>query len=152
MAFNFDELTRKAKDVANKAADRTKDAAELVKLNMAIAGEQKEIAFTEELSNLLYDAMLAREADGSLMGYVRLLPAGCGYEKSGLPTFGRLAVKKAARKQGLGGELVRRACRWLLEESGGTEVEISAMAYLEKFYRELGFVTSTTMRNQKQVL
>ena len=43
MAFNFDELTRKAKDVANKAADRTKDAAELVKLNMAIAGEQKEI-------------------------------------------------------------------------------------------------------------
>ena len=43
MSFNFDELTRKAKDVANKAADRTKDAAELVKLNMAIAGEQKEI-------------------------------------------------------------------------------------------------------------
>ena len=26
MAFNFDELTRKAKDVANRAADRTKDA------------------------------------------------------------------------------------------------------------------------------
>ena len=43
MSFNFDELTRKAKDVANKAADRTKDAAELVKLNVAIAGEQKEI-------------------------------------------------------------------------------------------------------------
>lgn len=43
MAFNLDELTRKAKDVANKAADRTKDAAELVKLNVAIAGEQKEI-------------------------------------------------------------------------------------------------------------
>ena len=43
MAFNFDELTRKAKDMANKAADRTKDAAELVKLNVAIAGEQKEI-------------------------------------------------------------------------------------------------------------
>lgn len=43
MAFNFDELTRKAKDVANKAADRTKDAAELVKLNVAIAGEQKEL-------------------------------------------------------------------------------------------------------------
>ena len=43
MAFNFDELTRKAKDVANKAADRTKDAAELVKINVAISGEQKEI-------------------------------------------------------------------------------------------------------------
>ncbi len=43
MAFNFDELTRKAKNVANMAADRTKDAAELVKINVAIAGEQKEI-------------------------------------------------------------------------------------------------------------
>ena len=43
MAFNFDELTRKATDVANKAAARTKDAAELVKLNVAISGEQKEI-------------------------------------------------------------------------------------------------------------
>ena len=43
MAFNFDELTRKAKDMANKAADRTKDAADLVKINVAIAGEQKEI-------------------------------------------------------------------------------------------------------------
>lgn len=43
MAFNFDELKSKAKNVANKAADRTKDAAELVKINVAIAGEQKEI-------------------------------------------------------------------------------------------------------------
>ena len=42
MAF-FDDLTRKAKDVATMAADKTKDAAELVKLNVAIAGEQKEI-------------------------------------------------------------------------------------------------------------
>lgn len=87
--------------------------------------------------------LLAREEDGSLAGYVRLLPAGCGYEESGLPTFGRLAVKKTARKHGLGGELVRRACRWLLEDNGGEEVEISAMAYLEKFYSELGFVTTS---------
>ena len=40
MAFSIDELTRKAKDVANKAADQTKAAAELVKINVAIAGEQ----------------------------------------------------------------------------------------------------------------
>ena len=43
MAFSIDELTRKAKDVANKAADKTKDAAEQVRINVAIAGEQKEI-------------------------------------------------------------------------------------------------------------
>ena len=38
MAF-FDELTKKAKD----AADKAKDAAEVAKINVAIAGEQKEI-------------------------------------------------------------------------------------------------------------
>ena len=43
MAFSIDELTTRAKDVAAKAAERTKDAAELVKINVAIAGEQKEI-------------------------------------------------------------------------------------------------------------
>ena len=43
MAFSFDELARKAKDVAAVAADKAKDAAELAKINVAIAGEQKEI-------------------------------------------------------------------------------------------------------------
>ena len=43
MAFSIDELTKKAKDMANLAADKTKDAAELVRINVAIAGEQKEI-------------------------------------------------------------------------------------------------------------
>ena len=49
MAF-FDELTKKAKDVAAEAADKTKDAAgvmkdmaEVVKINVAISGEQREI-------------------------------------------------------------------------------------------------------------
>ena len=39
----FDELTRKAKDVAAVAADKAKDAAELTKISVAIAGEQREI-------------------------------------------------------------------------------------------------------------
>ena len=49
MAF-FDDLTRKAKDVAavaadkaKDAADKAKDAAEVAKINVAIAGEQREI-------------------------------------------------------------------------------------------------------------
>lgn len=43
MAFSFDELTKKAKDIAALAADKTKDAADQVKINVAIAGEQREI-------------------------------------------------------------------------------------------------------------
>ena len=42
MAF-FNDLTQKAKNMAAVAADKTKDAAEAVKVNVAIAGEQKEI-------------------------------------------------------------------------------------------------------------
>ena len=42
MAF-FEDLTQKAKNVAAVAADKAKDAAELTKINIAIAGEQKEI-------------------------------------------------------------------------------------------------------------
>ena len=43
MAFSFDGLTKKAKDIAALAADKTKDAADTVKVNVAIAGEQREI-------------------------------------------------------------------------------------------------------------
>ena len=42
MAF-FNDLTKKAKDMASVAADKAKDAAEIAKINMAIAGEQREI-------------------------------------------------------------------------------------------------------------
>ena len=42
MAF-FDDLTQKVKDVTAVAADKAKDAAELTKLSVAIAGEQREI-------------------------------------------------------------------------------------------------------------
>ncbi len=43
MAFSFDELTQKAKMVASVAVDKAKDAADLTRLNVAIAGEQKEL-------------------------------------------------------------------------------------------------------------
>ena len=43
MAFSIDELTKKAKDMAAAAADKAKGAADLAKINVAIAGEQREI-------------------------------------------------------------------------------------------------------------
>lgn len=55
--------------------------------------------------------MTAWDDAGNLVGYVRLLPAELhdGYEEN---SFGRLSVKASARHQGVGGELVRRACAW----------------------------------------
>ena len=42
MAF-FDELSKKLKETAAVAGEKAKDAAELAKINVAIAGEQREI-------------------------------------------------------------------------------------------------------------
>ena len=42
MAF-LDDLTKKAKDVAAVAADKARDAAELTKITVAIASEQREV-------------------------------------------------------------------------------------------------------------
>ena len=42
MAF-FDELSKKVKETASVAGEKAKDAAELAKINGAIAGEQREI-------------------------------------------------------------------------------------------------------------
>lgn len=83
--------------------------------------------------------LLARDEAGALVGYVRLLPAALHYDGHDHNSFGRLSVKDAARGKGLGAELVRLACRRLAQDSGDPVVEISAMAYLEDFYRRLGF-------------
>ena len=42
MAY-FDELSKKVKETASVAGEKAKDAAELAKINVAIAGEQREM-------------------------------------------------------------------------------------------------------------
>lgn len=77
---------------------------------------------------------------GKIVGYVRLLPAGLHYDGYEENVFGRLSVLESERGQGLGAELVCRACAALAELGDTPEVRISAMAYLEEFYGRLGFV------------
>ena len=83
--------------------------------------------------------LLAREEDGALLGYVRLLPSWLHYDGYAENSFGRLSVKESARGRGLGAQLVRMACQRLAEDTGDPAVRISAMSYLEKFCRDLGF-------------
>ena len=83
--------------------------------------------------------LTARDDAGNLVGYCRLIPAEQHYEGYAEHSFGRLSVKESSRKAGVGGELVRQACRYLTALGDCRSVRISAMAYLEKFYTELGF-------------
>lgn len=86
--------------------------------------------------------MVATE-DGAIQGYVRLLPSELRYDGYAENAFGRLSVREAARGRGLGGELVRRACDFLIGLGQCPDVRISAMAYLEDFYAALGFVSTS---------
>ena len=87
--------------------------------------------------------MIARDESGAIQGYVRLLPSALHYDGYAENAFGRLSVKETARCCGLGSELVKRACEYLIANDECKAVCISAMAYLEKFYRELGFVRTS---------
>ena len=85
----------------------------------------------------------ATDENGKIQGYVRLLPSELHYDGYAENAFGRLSVKQDARCHGLGAELVRRACAYLIENDTCKLVRISAMAYLENFYAKLGFVRTS---------
>lgn len=87
--------------------------------------------------------LIATDDEGKIQGYCRLLPSELHYDGYEENAFGRLSVKKEARNTGLGKELVQRACDYLIANSDCKAVRISAMAYLEDYYTELGFVRTS---------
>lgn len=92
MAFSIDELTKKAKDMANLAADKTKDAAELVKINVAIAGEQKEI----EKNYRVIGEWFVNEYEGEIPDAVREMVEAVNASKA---KIAELEVGKPAKEE-----------------------------------------------------
>jgi len=68
---------------------------------------------------------------GEIVAYLRALPPG---EKYAEASIGRIVVAASGRKTGLGKELVRRGIALC-----AGPIRISAQAYLERFYHDLGF-------------
>lgn len=89
--------------------------------------------------------LIAQDDEGRIIGYLRLFLSLPGQTADSPATFGRLSVKADARQQGLGSELVRLACRYINEHKKDAAIEISAMSYLENFYRDLGFVKTSDL-------
>ena len=73
------------------------------------------------------------EEAGEVCAYCRRVPAGLKFAEV---SIGRVVTAPEARGTGLGKELMQRA----LAAFGPVPVRIGAQAYLERFYRELGFV------------
>lgn len=77
--------------------------------------------------------------DGELLGYQRCLAPGASFPESAL---GRVAVSARARGRQLGRELVRRGISHNLQRWPRQGIRINAQAYLEDFYRSLGFAAA----------
>jgi ElaA protein len=72
------------------------------------------------------------ERDGTLVAYLRILPAGVKYDEIAI---GRVVTAPEARGGGLGRELMQRG----IAAAGGAAIRLSAQAHLEEFYASLGF-------------
>ena len=78
--------------------------------------------------------------DDQIVAYTRLLPPGAKYPEASL---GRVVSRASARGTGLGKQLMNTAIEHCETLWSGLGITISAQAYLEKFYQDLGFKTQS---------
>lgn len=74
---------------------------------------------------------------GRLIAYTRLIPAGIVYAE---PSIGRVVTAPAARKSGLGRQLMNESINECKKLFGSSTIRIGAQFYLQQFYLSLGFI------------
>jgi ElaA protein len=74
-----------------------------------------------------------------VLAYLRLFAPGVLGEEARL---GRVLTTARGRRRGLGRALMTRGIAVVEERFGAPPIRIGAQTYLERFYRELGFVPS----------
>lgn len=72
-----------------------------------------------------------------LVAYLRVLSPGLRFPEHAI---GRVVTAPSTRGQGTGRTLMMKALECIEAEFGAVPIRISAQAYLEKFYRSLGFM------------
>lgn len=78
--------------------------------------------------------------NSKLVAYTRILPPGISYAD---PAIGRVVTSPAARRSGLGRELMLRSIEQCEMLFGKTSITLGAQLYLKKFYESLGFFISS---------
>lgn len=79
--------------------------------------------------------LFARDGDGKICACLRILDPGQTFPER---SIGRVLVRRDCRGAGLAREMMEQAVRFV-KASGGGCIRIEAQAYLEAFYRSLGF-------------
>ena len=85
--------------------------------------------------------LLGHVADGRLVAYARILPAG----PDGMPHIGRVVVHPAFRDRRLGHTLMEQALEVLRSRTGSTRAALAAQEHLQGFYSRHGFVATSAV-------
>jgi ElaA protein len=75
--------------------------------------------------------------EDQLLGYSRIVPPGISYEES---SIGRIVSSPAARRLGIGRDLLVKSIQTLYRLHGKRDIRIGAQYYLKEFYESFGFV------------
>lgn len=118
----------------------TKELYEILRLRSEIFVVEQNCAYQDIDSKDDASYHLYFEDHGAIVTYLRILPKGISYPET---SIGRVLTKPAYRKQGLSKELVQRAIDYITEVLGEREIKISAQSYLQKFYKSVGFETTS---------
>lgn len=80
---------------------------------------------------------------GKLVACTRLVPQGVSYEQE--PSIGRVVTHPSVRKLGYGKLLMEYSIKETKERFNANVIVIGAQQYLDRFYRELGFIPEGEM-------
>lgn len=90
----------------------------------------------EEIDNKDIDAMhIYLKNKNDVVAYLRVLSPGMSYEEA---SIGRVLVNKKYRGKGYGRQIMKEGINYCKSHYSGN-IKISAQAYLEEFYKSLGF-------------
>lgn len=80
--------------------------------------------------------LICRNGKGDVVGTMRILPPGVGYEEVGL---GRIVLDESARGEQQGHEMMKEAMAFSKAEFGDVSIKLSGQKHLEAFYNKHGF-------------
>ena len=75
--------------------------------------------------------------NNEIIAYTRILEGGEDYD---FPSISRVVVKKENRGKERGRKIMKESIKYIVEELKEKTIVLAAQKYLEKFYRELGFI------------
>ena len=92
---------------------------------------------------------LIGEFEGKIVAHARLFEAGISFDNA---SIGRVTVDPNYRARKWGHELMQQAIAGVLKHFGESKITIGAQLYLKKFYESHGFVQTSEMYLEDDIL